>query len=153
MNSFHVGFRLYLLHNQAKGDAGMADTRNLCAQIPTTLPARVTEAREKAGQSNSEYITNLLIEYFNMKENGGNNTMANGSRTMAFTISEELFRRIKAHLDRESARTGKRLTQREFVLGLIEAALNEAESQTAEDGQMLDQENQQDTSVEEAQPA
>ena len=130
----------------------MADTRNLCAQIPITLHARVTEAREKAGQSNSEYITNLLIEYFNMKENGGN-TMANGSRTMAFTISEELFRRIKAHLDRESARTGKRLTQREFVLGLIEAALNEAESQTAEDSQTQGQEEQQDASVEEAQPA
>ena len=131
----------------------MAETRNLCAQIPITLHARVTEAREKAGQSNSEYITNLLIEYFNMKENGGNNTMANGSRTMAFTISEELFRRIKAHLDRESARTGKRLTQREFVLGLIEAALNEAESQTAEDSQTQGQEEEQDASVEEAQPA
>ena len=72
---------------------------------------------------------------------------------MAFTISEELFRRIKAHLDRESARTGKRLTQREFVLGLIEAALNEAESQTAEDSQTQGQEEQQDASVEEAQPA
>ena len=131
----------------------MAETRNLCAQIPITLHTKVTEAREKAGQSNSEYITNLLIEYFNMKENGGNNTMANGSRTMAFTISEELFRRIKAHLDRESARTGKRLTQREFVLGLIEAALNEAENQTAEDSQTQDQEEQQDASVEEAQSA
>ena len=54
--------------------------------------------------------------------------MTSGSRTMAFQISEELFQRIKAHLDRESARTGKRLTQREFVLGLIEQALSEAES-------------------------
>ena len=130
----------------------MAETRNLCAQIPITLHERVTEAREKAGQSNSEYITNLLIEYFNMKENGGNNTMATGSRTMAFTISEELFRRIKAHLDRESARTGKRLTQREFVLGLIEAALNEADCQRAEDGQTQERE-EQNTSVEEAQLA
>ena len=51
----------------------------------------------------------------------------NGTRTMAFQISEELFLRIKAHLDRETARTGHKLTQREFVLGLIEQALNEAE--------------------------
>ena len=57
------------------------------------------------------------------------------------------------HLDRESARTGKRLTQREFVLGLIEAALNEAENQTAEDSQTQGQEEQQDATVEEAQPA
>ena len=53
--------------------------------------------------------------------------MINGkSRTLAFQISEELFQRIKAHLERETARTGRKLTQREFVLGLIKQALNEA---------------------------
>lgn len=51
------------------------------------------------------------------------------NRTMAFQIPEELFQRIKAHLERETARTGRKLTQREFVLGLIEEALNEAERQ------------------------
>ena len=105
----------------------MADRKNLCAMIPIDLHQRVTEAREAAGQTNNDYITQLLIEYYEMKENGGNSTMANGNRTMAFQISEELFKRIKAHLDRESARTGKRLTQRDFVLGLIEAALDAAE--------------------------
>lgn len=55
------------------------------------------------------------------------------NRTLAFQIDEELFQRIKAHLDRESARTGRKLTQREFVLGLVEAALDEAERQAAED--------------------
>ena len=105
----------------------MAERKNLCAMIPIELHQRVTEAREAAGLTNNDYITQLLTEYYNMKENGGNTTMANGSRTMAFQISEELFKRIKAHLDRESARTGKRLTQRDFVLGLIEAALDEAE--------------------------
>jgi len=105
----------------------MAERKNLCAMIPVELHQRVTEAREAAGQTNNDYITQLLIEYYEMKENGGNSTMANGNRTMAFQISEELFKRIKAHLDRESARTGKRLTQRDFVLGLIEAALDAAE--------------------------
>ena len=52
--------------------------------------------------------------------------MAN-NRTMAFQISEELFQRIKAHLERETAHTGKKLTQRGFVLSLIETALDEAE--------------------------
>ena len=51
------------------------------------------------------------------------------TRTMAFQIQEPLFQRIKAHLDRETARTGHKLTQREFVLGLIEQALSEAERQ------------------------
>lgn len=45
---------------------------------------------------------------------------------MAFQILEELFQRLKAHLERESARTGRKLTQREFVLGLIKEALARA---------------------------
>ena len=89
----------------------MAETKNLCAQIPT-----------------AQYITNLLTEYFKMKENGGNEAMPNNNtRTMAFQIDETLFQRIKAHLERETARTGRKLTQRDFVLGLIETALEEAE--------------------------
>jgi len=62
---------------------------------------------------------------------------------MAFQIGEELFQRIKAHLDRESARTGKRLTQRDFVLGLIETALDEAERQAGLDGQAESEEPQE----------
>ncbi len=52
---------------------------------------------------------------------------------MAFQIPEDLFQRIKAHLERESTRTGRKYTQREFVLGLIEEALNEAERLAAEE--------------------
>ena len=59
--------------------------------------------------------------------------MANNSRTMAFQIPEDLFQRIKAHLERETQRTGRKLTQREFVLGLIEEALEVAERQAVED--------------------
>ena len=104
----------------------MEERKNLCALIPIELHNQVTEAREQLGQTTSEYITNLISEYFKLIENGGNPTMAS-TRTMAFQVSEELFQRIKAHLERETACTGKKVTQREFVLGLIEQALNEAE--------------------------
>lgn len=99
--------------------------KNLCALIPLELHERVTQGKDQAGQTIGQYITDLLTEYYTMKENGGN-TMAN--RTMAFQISEELFMRIKAHLERETARTGRKLTQRDFVLGLIQQALDEAET-------------------------
>ena len=36
-------------------------------------------------------------------------------------------------MERETARTGRKLTQRDFVLGLIEEALNEAERQAGAD--------------------
>ena len=108
----------------------MAETKNLCAQIPIDLHDRVSQAKDQMGLTTAQYITNLLTEYFDMKENGGTAVMMNGTtRTMAFQIPEELFLRIKTHLERETARTGRRLTQREFVLGLIEQALNEAEHQ------------------------
>ena len=111
----------------------MEQKKNLCAQIPLSLHAQVSEAKEAAGQTTSEYITNLLIEYYNLKKNGGATIMSDKTRTMAFQIPEDLFQRIKAHLERETQRTGRKLTQREFVLGLIEEALNEAERLAAEE--------------------
>ena len=109
----------------------MAEKKNLCALISLDLHRKICDAKEAAGLTTAQYITNLLTEYFEMKENGGNEIMTNEkTRTMAFQIGETLFQRIKAHLERETARTGHKLTQREFVLGLIEQALNEAEQQT-----------------------
>lgn len=112
----------------------MPATRNLCAQVPIDLHQRVCEAREQSGLTTAQYITNLLTEYYEMKENGGKTTMANNNtRTLAFQISEDLFQRIKTHLERETQRTGRKLTQREFVLGLIEEALEAAERQAEAD--------------------
>lgn len=108
----------------------MADKKNLCAQIDIALHNRVTEEKDRLEMTTSQYIAALLTEYYKMKdENGGINMT--GSRTMAFQIPEELFQRIKTHLARETARTGVKLTQRDFVLGLIEQALAEAEASLA----------------------
>ena len=108
--------------------------KNLCALIDEDLHTKVCEARDKAGLTNSEYVTQLLTEYFMMKENGGNTmTQVSGkTRTMAFQISEELFQRIKEHLERETRRLGYKVTQKDFVIGLIQAALAEAEQETVE---------------------
>ena len=91
----------------------MATTKNLCAQIPIDLHERVSEERERLGQTTSEYLTNLIQEYYDMIENQkGGIQMTEKGRTMAFQIPEELFQRIKTHLARETARTGVKLTQR-----------------------------------------
>ena len=116
----------------------MAQTRNLCAQLPLDLHAKVCEAREQSGLTTAQYITSLLTEYYAMKENGGKEVMMNGkTRTLAFQIDEDLFNRIKAHLERETQRTGRKLTQREFVLNLIEEALVEAEEDAAEEAERV----------------
>lgn len=133
--AFSMPFGYTCVAISGKENDTMPETRNLCAQLPLDLHQRVCEAREAAGLTTAQYITNLLIEYYEMKENGGNEIMANEkTRTMSFQISEELFQRIKAHLERESARLGRKVTQREFVLGVIEGALNMAEPMDVDEG-------------------
>ena len=61
----------------------MAETKNLCAQIDLALHTKVCEEREKAGQTTSQYITQLLMEYYEMKENGGESSMENMEGTGA----------------------------------------------------------------------
>ena len=78
----------------------------------------------------SAYITELLTNYY---EKGSEKSME-GMRTMAFQMPEEMFLRLKKHLERESARTGKKVSQKEFVLGLIRQALEEAEREVAGNG-------------------
>lgn len=91
----------------------METTKNLCAQIPIDLHERVSEERERLGQTTSEYIANLIQDYYNMMENQkGGIQMTEKGRTMAFQISEELF-------------------QRDFVLNLITQALDEADAENA----------------------
>ena len=97
----------------------MEQTKNLCAQIPITLHTRVRQEQEKSGKTLSEYITEILTSYFE----GGTNM---ASRTLAIQISEELFEKLKAHIAAESQRQGRKITQKEFILSLIEQALEEA---------------------------
>lgn len=40
----------------------MAQTKNLCAQIPTALHAQVCAAREQSGLTTAQYITNLFLD-------------------------------------------------------------------------------------------
>lgn len=42
----------------------MAETRNLCAQIPLDLHTKVMEEKNALGQSLSEYVTQILREHF-----------------------------------------------------------------------------------------
>lgn len=107
----------------------MEPQKNLCAMIPLSLHAKVREEQERSGQSLSVYITQLLTDHYEK----GDRTME-FTKTLAFQIPEELFSRIKDHLEREKQRTGRKLSQKDFVIGLIERELETAEQQ-AEEGQ------------------
>lgn len=104
----------------------MEPQKNLCAMIPLSLHAKVREEQERSGQSLSMYMTQLLTNYYEKGEKSMDFT-----KTLAFQVSEELYNRIKEHLEREKQRTGKKLSQKDFVIGLIERELEEAERREA----------------------
>ena len=73
----------------------MADKKNLCAQIDTALHARVRQEQEQSGQTLSEFVEQLITDYYKMKEG---TKMTGDMRTMAIQLPEELFERLKAYL-------------------------------------------------------
>ena len=99
----------------------MADKKNLCAQIDTALHMRVRQEQERSGQTLSEYVEQLIQNYYDMKEN---KKMTGDMRTMAIQLPEELFERLKAHLKKNN------LKQKQFIIGLIEDALEQDEEDT-----------------------
>ena len=99
----------------------MADKKNLCAQIDTALHARVRQEQERSGMTLSEYVEQLIQNYYNMKENI---KMTGDMRTMAIQLPEELFERLKAYLKKNN------LKQKQFIIGLIEDALEQDEEDT-----------------------
>ncbi len=99
----------------------MEETKSLCAKIPIELHNKVRSSQEESGLTLNQYVEKLIIEYYQMKELKP--TMAQ-TRTLALQISEELFARIKNHLDKNP-----HLTQKAFITELIIKALNEAELQ------------------------
>ena len=102
----------------------MADKKNLCAQIDTALHARVRQEQERSGKTLSEYVEQLITDYYKMKEG---TKMTGDMRTMAIQLPEELFERLKAYLKKNN------LKQKQFIIRLIEDALEEDEAEdTAE---------------------
>ena len=99
----------------------MADKKNLCAQIDAALHARVRQEQERSGQTLSEYVEQLIQNYYDMKEN---TKMTGDMRTMAIQLPEELFERLKVYLKKNN------LKQKQFIIGLIEDALEQDEEDT-----------------------
>ena len=100
------------------------ETKGITCRIPLELHRKITEEMRAQGITVGQFIEQIIHEHYEK----GDPTMAK-TRTMAFQISEELFQRIKEYLTRYEQVYGRRLTQKEFVLRLIENALDEADEE------------------------
>ena len=123
------------------------EKRNLCAQIPISLHSRVRQEQEASGQTLSEYMTQLITDFFQMKE--GNQNMNHDMKTIAFQVPVELFEEFKAYLQRNH------IKQKEFFLACIqraladEAAAEAAEPEPRDPEQDAEQSSEQDAIAEE----
>ena len=95
----------------------------LTVSIPDDLHQKIREELEKQGITTSQFIEQAVTNFFEKPK--GEINMA--TRTLAFQVSEELFQRVKAYLARYEEIYHRKLSQKEFVIGLIEAELAEAD--------------------------
>ena len=95
------------------------EMKNICGKIPVELHERLKLEVEELGISIPKYLEMVIEEHMTRK--GEKTDMAN-SRTVAVQVTEDLFSRLKAVL----AKNG--MKQKDFLIGLIEAALEEEEA-------------------------
>ena len=100
------------------------ETKGVTCKIPLDLHNRITEEIRQNESTMSKFIEQIILEHY-MK---GAITMGK-TRTMAFQVSEELFQQIKDYLARYEQTYHRKLTQKEFIIGLIEQALEEADEE------------------------
>ena len=100
------------------------ETKGLTCKIPLELHDRITAEIRQNESTMSKFIEQIILEHYAK----GATTMGK-TRTMAFQVSEELFQQIKDYLARYEQTYHRRLSQKEFVIGLIEQALAEADEE------------------------
>lgn len=107
-----------------KGAIGV-ETKGVTCKIPLDLHNQISEEIRETESTMSKFIEMVIREHY---EKGANRIMEKG-RTLAFQVSEELFQRVKEYLENYEKAYHRRPTQKEFVIGLIEQALEEAEEE------------------------
>ena len=99
------------------------ETKGITVKIDAALHAEVKKYLEENGMTMAEFVTRAIDNELNPKIKEENKVEK--MRTLAFQVPESFFQRIKDHL----SRTG--MSQKDFVLGLIEEELDRAEEMSA----------------------
>ena len=130
------------------------EAKGLTCKIPLDLHNRISEEIKQNESTMSKFIEQIILEHYAK----GATTMGK-TRTMAFQVSEDLFQQIKDYLARYEQTYHRRLSQKEFVISLIEQALAEADEEfeaaeaaaaedLADEAEDMDQEDEVTSDVE-----
>lgn len=99
------------------------EKKGITVKIDADLHAEVREYIEQHGMTMAEFITLAVDNELHPKYQNKEEKNMGNMRTMAFQVPEELFQRIKSYLQRNN------MSQKQFVLGLIEAELDREQAQ------------------------
>lgn len=113
------------------------ETRNITVKIQAELHSRARTEQEAMGITLSQYMEKVLTEHFDYMERKEDKNMG-PTRTLAFQVSEDLFQRVKDYLRKTH------ITQKEFVIGLIEDELERFEMSEREQNLEADQEDEEE---------
>ena len=98
------------------------EMKGITCKIPLELHNRISEEIRESESTMGKFIEMIINEHYAKEEN----SMAK-TRTLAFEVSEEFYQKVKDYLARYEQVFGEKLSQRKFVIGLIEQALEEGE--------------------------
>ena len=102
------------------------EKKGITVKIDAELHAEVRQYLESHGMTMAEFVTQALQDELHPKINMKEEKNMGNMRTLAFQVPEEMFQRIKDYLQRNN------MTQKDFMLGLIETELNRDLAQRAE---------------------
>lgn len=122
------------------------EMKGITCKIPLELHNRISDEIRESESTMGKFIEMIINEHYTKEENN----MSKG-RTLAFQVSEEFFQRIKDYLARYEEVYGRKLSQRQFVIELIEQALEEADEEF-EAARSDEDESYNEDQLEEAQP-
>lgn len=97
----------------------------LTVTVPEELHERIRKALENKGMTTAQFIQQAVYMYLDDHNKKGEGNMA--TRTIAFQVTEELYQKVKEYLVRYEQVYGRKLSQKEFIVTLIEQALEEAD--------------------------
>ncbi len=99
------------------------DKKGITVKIDAVLHAEVRQYVEQHGMTMAEFITLALDDELHPKFNQKEGQNMGNMRTLAFQVPEDLFLRIKDYLHRNN------MSQKEFVIGLIEDELSREQAE------------------------
>ena len=102
------------------------EKKGITVKIDAGLHAEIREFIEQNGMTMADFVSQALYNELHPKIQPQEVKYMGPTRTMAFQMPEEMFQRLKDYLHRHN------ITQKDFVLGLVEAELKRDQELRAE---------------------